>query len=135
MMSWGIPLLYQEREWIVSVYDVELCSGWLKHAAQVQSEVWNTPEIHSFTIVLFMYTSILHWFFDSYRFIIYLIVITLPCWNRLIRDRHVCLAYIFLFHDMKCSFLFTLHVALFYYTNVGQKRLQNHEYIGSLKST
>ena len=28
-----------EREWILSVYDMELCSDWLKHAAQVQSEV------------------------------------------------------------------------------------------------
>ena len=34
-------LLCQEREWIFSVYDVNLCSDWLKHAAQVQSEVWN----------------------------------------------------------------------------------------------
>ncbi|KAL5484044.1 hypothetical protein EMCRGX_G020475 [Ephydatia muelleri] len=31
--------LKDEREWILSVYDMELCSDWLKHAAQVQSEM------------------------------------------------------------------------------------------------
>ena len=36
-----------EKEWILTVYDVELCSDWLKHAAQVQSEVCTISVLHA----------------------------------------------------------------------------------------